>query len=182
MTGPLFVVTGGPGAGKTTLCAAIASQGVTIIPESGRAVIQEQVTNGGSALPWINPAHFADAVMQRDLDQFKSAQSLSDPSLFDRGFPDNAAYLIMLGLPVPAALDTLCRTCRFEQPVFVAPPWQAIYTQDAERKQNWAEAVRTHDAVVKTYRAYGYELVTLPFAPVLQRVTFMSQKMGIGAR
>jgi predicted ATPase len=152
-----------------------------IIPESGRAVIREQVAEGGSALPWVDPARFADAMMQRDLGQLQKARAQSGPCLFDRSFPDNVAYLTMLGLPVPAALDALCRTCRFEQPVFVAPPWQAIYTQDAERKQDWAEAVRTHDAVVKTYCAYGYELVALPFVPVVERVTFMLQKMGIGA-
>jgi predicted ATPase len=182
MAGPLFVITGGPGSGKTTLCAALASHGITIIPESGRAVIREQLAVGGSALPWVDPAQYADAMMQRDLDQFESTQSLSGPCLFDRSFSDNAAYLTMLGLPVPAVLDTLCRTCQFEQPVFVAPPWQAIYTQDAERKQDWAEAVCTHDAVVKTYCGYGYELATLPFAPVVERVAFVLEKMGIGAR
>lgn len=47
----LFVVTGGPGAGKTTLIAALAAAGLATMQEAGRAVIREKSAMGGQALP-----------------------------------------------------------------------------------------------------------------------------------
>ena len=39
----LFVVTGGPGSGKTTLVDALAEHGFCTMPVAGRAIIQDQV-------------------------------------------------------------------------------------------------------------------------------------------
>ncbi len=50
-TGRLFVVTGGPGSGKTTLIAALAARGYQTTVEAGRAIIREQMETGGTALP-----------------------------------------------------------------------------------------------------------------------------------
>jgi predicted ATPase len=44
------IITGGPGAGKTTLIDALAAQGFARTAEAGRAIIQAQVVSGGNAL------------------------------------------------------------------------------------------------------------------------------------
>jgi predicted ATPase len=66
---------------------------------------------------------------------------------------------------------------RYNRRVFIAPPWQEIFRQDRERKQDFAEAVRTYDALVTTYTEYGYELVEIPRAPIPERVKFILQNM-----
>ncbi|TIV93045.1 MAG: ATPase, partial [Mesorhizobium sp.] len=50
----LFVVTGGPGSGKTSLIEALALKGIQHMPEAGRAIIQDQVRIKGNALPWAD--------------------------------------------------------------------------------------------------------------------------------
>lgn len=52
-------------------------------------------------------------------------------------------------------------------------PWRAIYVQDAERKQTFDEARRTHDAMAAVYRDHGYELAPLPMASVDERIEFI---------
>lgn len=47
----LFIITGGPGAGKTTLIDALSAAGFPTSREAGRRIIQEQLDSGGSALP-----------------------------------------------------------------------------------------------------------------------------------
>ncbi len=42
-----FVITGGPGSGKTTLIDALAGHGIFSMPEAGRSIIQDQVAIGG---------------------------------------------------------------------------------------------------------------------------------------
>ena len=48
----LYVVTGGPGSGKTTLIEALGRLGIVSMPEAGRAIIRDQTAIGGQALPW----------------------------------------------------------------------------------------------------------------------------------
>jgi predicted ATPase len=42
-----FVITGGPGSGKTTLIEALASRGLARSTEAGRAIIRDQASVGG---------------------------------------------------------------------------------------------------------------------------------------
>ncbi len=64
---------------------------------------------------------------------------------------------------------------RYHQRVFIAPPWPQIYTTDSERHQDFAEAVRTHDAMAAAYTQHGYQLSTLPRSDIASRVKFIQQ-------
>jgi len=46
-----YVITGGPGSGKTSLIEALRSRGYNSTVEAGRAIIQDQVAIDGRALP-----------------------------------------------------------------------------------------------------------------------------------
>ena len=50
------VITGGPGLDKTTLIDMLAAQGFHHMPESGHAIIRDQVAIGGMALLWADRA------------------------------------------------------------------------------------------------------------------------------
>jgi len=47
----LFVISGGPGAGKTTTLLAMEKFGFPYVPEAARQIIQGQTQSGGTALP-----------------------------------------------------------------------------------------------------------------------------------
>src|SRR3546814_20328319 len=65
------------------------------------------------------------------------------------------------------------RTCFAINPACSSPPWREIFAADAERKQDFAEAQATYQAMVAGYSGLGYELVTLPPASVAERVGFV---------
>ena len=175
----LFVVTGGPGSGKTTLIDALAQAGCARSIEAGRGVIQDQVTIGGHALPWRDPQAFAELMLCWEMRSYHLAQEQAGPVFFDRGVPDVIGYLRMLGLPVPHHMEEAAATFRYHRRVFIAPPWPDIFRQDSERNQSLEEAVRTYEAMVDVYGAFGYELVELPRRPVDQRVRFVLEAAGI---
>ena len=50
-----FVLTGGPGSGKTTLIEALEARGYATTEEAGRGVIREQMQGGGSGRVFIAP-------------------------------------------------------------------------------------------------------------------------------
>jgi predicted ATPase len=178
MTGHLHVITGGPGAGKTSLIDALAAQGFRHMPEAGRAIIQDQVDIGGSALPWHDRAAFAALMLAWEMRSYREAAHLPGPVLFDRGIPDVIGYLRLCRLPVPAALLRATTLRRYARRVFIAPPWPAIFQQDAERRQTLAEAEATYQAMVDAYSALGYELVPLPLAPVADRLRFVRDRIA----
>lgn len=178
MSDRFTVLTGGPGAGKTTLLDAMRAKGFDVCPEAGRAIIQDQRPIGGPGLPWADRGLFAELILSWELRAHREASARPGRILFDRGVPDVVGYLRLLGRPVPPHVHRAAEHFRYGATVFVAPPWSAIYTGDAERTQSCAEAVATHDAMVGAYRDYGYRLVPLPRAPVADRADFLLAALG----
>lgn len=172
-TDRLFVITGGPGSGKTTLIDALVNAGLGTSPEAGRRIIQHQQAVDGPALPWRDRALFAELMLAFDMAGHAAAVARPGSILFDRGVPDVIGYLNLVGLAVPGHMDRAARLLRYNSRVFIAPPWPEIYRNDGERKQDLDEAKRTYDAMVEVYGRYGYAPVELPRVPVEDRVAFI---------
>jgi predicted ATPase len=173
-----FVVTGGPGSGKTALIEALGELGIAKMPEAGRAIIRDQTAIGGRALPQDDRAAFAELMLSWEMRSYREASRLSGPVVFDRGLPDVAGYLRLSGLPVPAHIERAVQLFRYHRRVFIAPHWPEIFAQDEERKQSPEEAKATFLAMVDAYTCAGYELIHLPLAPVAERVKFVREVIG----
>ncbi len=146
-----FVLTGGPGSGKTTLIEALRQTGFATAPEAGRGIIRHQVAIGGPALPWHDRALFAELMLSWELRSWHAAHAEPGPVFFDRGAPDAIGYLRLCSLPVPDHAISAAKTFRYARRVFIAPPWSQIFAQDEERRQTLDEAIRTHDSVAGVY-------------------------------
>ena len=178
MSDHFFVVTGGPGAGKTSLITEFSRRGFHTMPESGRAIIREEVASGGDALPWADRMAYAERMMERDLRAHEGAQALSGPVIFDRAIPDIMGYLTLCGLPVPPHLTAAAKTARYNRRAFLAPFWDEIFTQDSERKQTRAEAEATCAVMRETYTALGYQITELPRADIATRAGFVCKQLA----
>jgi predicted ATPase len=177
MTDQLFIITGGPGSGKTTLIEAFAARGFTTTIEAGRAIIKEQITIGSNALPWTDPLAFAELMLAWDIRSYEMIKEEDCPVIFDRGIPDVASYLKLMNVPVPDPIQKAATDFRYNRTVFIAPPWPEIFAQDTERKQTFEEAIATYEMLAETYKALDYELVTLPLTTVEERVEFLLQQI-----
>src|ERR1700759_733987 len=93
-----FVITGGPGVGKTALLQELQKRLFTCIPEVAREIIKEQVAMRGDALPWKNRELYLQMMFDRSVDTYKLANN-NDNSLifFDRGIPDSVTYAKIIG-------------------------------------------------------------------------------------
>ena len=164
------IITGGPGSGKSTLIDALRNAGYTCVPESGRAIIRQQVEAGGTALPWADKNAFARLMFEQAVADYRAYQTAEGPVFFDRGLPDVSGYLRLCGLPVPEDIDAANAQWRYHPVVFIAPPWEEIFSNDSERKQDFAEALATFEQMEAVYNDAGYKLLHLPKASVEKRV------------
>jgi predicted ATPase len=161
-----FALTGGPGAGKTTLIRALQALGETCVEESARWLIQ-----GAARRKAARPmdGELGRLMLARDVAAFHAA---SGRTFFDRGVVDAWATARLGGLPCPEA-DAAVRDCRYNRTAFVAPPWKAIYVQDAERTQTWSHAKMVFEVCAEAYEAAGYTLVEIPLASPEDRARFL---------
>ena len=164
------VLTGAPGAGKTTLLEAVAAAGHSISPEGARTILQAP---GGMELRSNDPLGFAEAMLESHRREWERHRSVEGLVLFDRGFADVVGFLDVSGLPISPAIDRACRELRYDGPILRAAAWRAIYAQDQERIQDWDAAVASDEAVTAAWWRYGYRPITLPFAPVAERLRFL---------
>jgi predicted ATPase len=168
---PHVIVTGGPGAGKTALLAELADRGYITVAESARAIIAERLARGASRRPDL--ITFAQDILRRDIEKYLGQPRTSQWVFFDRGIVDALGMLHEVS-PRPALeLQATLASYPFHPSVFVLPPWQAIYGNDAERDQSFAEAVRVHAKVAQWYRSCGYVLHEVPRLSVPQRAEYV---------
>ena len=174
----MHVVTGGPGSGKTSLIDELRRRGISTMPEAGRAIIRDQVQIGGRALPWADRAAFAEQMLGWELRSHHEASAMPGPVVLDRGIPDLLGYLTLCELPVPAHMTAAARQFHYNAQVFLAPFWPDIFTRDAERKQDLAEAEATCEVMRRTYSDLGYEIIEHPRTGIEERANFVFARLG----
>ncbi|MBR9893535.1 AAA family ATPase [bacterium] len=179
MSDHFFVVTGGPGAGKTSLITARARRGLHTIPETCRAIIREDKSRVGDARPCEERLAYAERMLERDLRAHSAAQTLSGPVIFDRGIPDIMGYLTLCSLPVPPHVAAAAKAALYNARVFLAPYWDEIFTQDTERTQSRSEAEATFTVMRETYIALGYEITELRRIDIASRADFVCAQLAV---
>jgi len=179
-----FVITGGPGSGKSELLKELALYGYyQCVPEIARGIIQEQVAAGGDALPWGDTIRYRDIMLDRSITTYDEAVTGSGPetraTFFDRGIIDVLGYTRIIGGAIDERLSAAARDYRYNAKVCIAPPWSAIYRNDAERKQSFRESIAVYDTMVKTYLEHDYELIEIPRESPGGRASFVLRALGV---
>ncbi|MDL2278585.1 AAA family ATPase [Parabacteroides sp. OttesenSCG-928-G07] len=159
-----YIITGGPGVGKTTLLDALKMEGYAVIPEAARAIINEQVQSGGAGVPWKDNPLYTALMLHRSVEDYMAAKARqhTKPVFFDRGIPDSLCHWIMGGNPITEEMEEAVKKYRYERIVFILPPWKEIYCTDEARKQDWEEAEYTYHKMIEVYEDCGYQLVVVP--------------------
>lgn len=177
-----ILLSGCSGGGKSTLLAALGGSDCHTFAEPGRQIVKEQMLIGGPALPWSDPALFAEFCVSRAIHMMVLARSAEGICLFDRGIPDAIAFFDYLGLSVPAHLDQAARKLRYNLTILVTPPWPELFRGDAERQHGLDEAVSQYEASLRTFDRLGYATLEVPRTGVTERAAFVRRHMaGIAA-
>ena len=170
----IFVVTGGPGFGKTELIDELRRSGYLCSGEFARDLIESQQKIEGEILPWKNPKLFQQEVLKQRIAFYDSVPDKTI-AFADRGIPDQLAFAQYKGFGTSEILKESAEKYRYASQVFVTPPWIEIFVNDSIRSETYEEAIRIHQSVLKTYSFLNYQIIELPLIPVNERLTFILQ-------
>ncbi|ASK32652.1 ATPase [Chryseobacterium sp. T16E-39] len=169
-----YIITGGPGVGKTTLLKQLEKMGYRTVDEDARQIIKEQMQSNGEGLPWRDKELYTHLMINTSVNSFKNiSQDQNNLIFFDRGIIDAYCYADMIGLAISNEMKNIVDTHQYNPTVFILPPWPEIYETDAERKQTWEEAFETYSSMKNTYSIYGYQVVDVPLDSVEKRAAFI---------
>jgi predicted ATPase len=174
-----YILTGAPGAGKTSILRALECEGCCVVEEA--ATHHNELRHAlGVAEPHLEP-DFIEAIT--DLQMRRIAGAPPAPIQFhDRSPICTLALCRLLNRAVPPILaEALARIVAeglFEQPVlFVAE--QGFVTPTAVRRISHAEALRFEALHREAYLEQGCELVEIPRGPLLARVSTVKHAVGL---
>jgi predicted ATPase len=172
------VFTGGPGVGKTTLLLALQARGYAIVGDSARAIIQDRRRRGLSPRP--NAYEFAQEVLRMDVGNYARHAATSGLVFFDRSVLDALGMLNQVAPISESELRAWLSRYQYSSKVFVFPPWEAIYANDAERDHTFEHVEAVHRGVQEWYRRCQYGALEVPKVPVSERCAYVLQVLESG--
>lgn len=171
-----YILSGGPGGGKTSLLEYLASMGFNFIPETAREIIRERLSKGLS--PRQDAATFAKEMFLKDYNNYMSNLHIQSPLFFDRSFIDSAGLLYSSDIDEYNQIRNTHLINRYNRNVFITPPWKEIYKNDAERDQTFDQAIGVYEQVCRLYRLNDYEIILLPRESIAARADFILKRVS----
>jgi predicted ATPase len=175
-----YILTGTPGAGKTTILRQLQVHGFDVVDEAATAVIARGQAEG-DAEPWTRADFIEEVVALQHRRQTQSTERDVTVQIYDRSPICTHALSVHLGRPVPEALsaeiDRITRERIYERQVFFIRNIGFCEPTSARRIgfQESLEFERIHE---QSYRQFGYELVEVPAGEVAGRVALIRATMA----
>jgi predicted ATPase len=167
-----FIITGAPGAGKTAIIRQLELDGFGVVEEAATDVIAAAHARG-ALQPWTGPS-FIDAIVDLQRKRLTRASDQPDEVQFhDRSAVCTAALAIYLGYPFSPVLASEIERVRkdaiYQKRVFFIRNLGFVRPTEA-RRISFEETVRFERTHEETYRDFGFELVFVEPASVIERV------------
>jgi predicted ATPase len=167
-----FILTGAPGAGKTSILRALAAAGYPVVEEAATDVMAARLALGEAA-PWADPLVTIDRIagLQRQRREAPVSPGAA-VQVHDRSAVCTLALARWLGHPVTPLLaeEVACATSGgyFDRRVFFVRPLGFIQRTEV-RRISYAETLAFERVHESEYRRLGFDLVDVPAGTVAQR-------------
>jgi len=175
-----FIITGAPGAGKTAIIRQLELDGFSVVEEAATDVIAAAHAQG-TADPWMHPS-FIDAIatLQRDR-QIRASHQPDAVQFHDRCVVCTAALAVHLGYPfsplLAGELERITKEGVYENRVFFVRNLGFVTPTEA-RRISFEDMLRFEKTHEETYRGFGFQLIAVEPASLVDRVRFIKSAVG----
>ncbi|MEK6899586.1 MAG: AAA family ATPase, partial [Nanoarchaeota archaeon] len=164
-----YILSGGPGTGKTTALCELEKLGYAVVPESARSIIAEEINKPSGILPWTDLQTFQRLVFARQLRHENQALTDKHQKIFhDRSLVDGIAYAEVGNAAVPQEIYRSIEQANYKRVFYLEQ--LPCYAQDKERKEDSELAERIHQRLYQVYDRLGFDIVKIPSCGIEKRV------------
>jgi predicted ATPase len=167
-----FILTGAPGAGKTTLIRHLANRGYGVAEEAATEIIAREQEKGIQE-PWNAPSFIEMILKLQRQRQVQAASSPSEVQFFDRSPLDAYILCRYSDLPIsPALLADITQAQEagnYERDVFFIENLGFCEPSEA-RKISFEESLRFERITADIYAEWGYRCIAVPRQSVEERL------------
>jgi predicted ATPase len=172
-----YVITGGPGCGKTSVITGLELNGKYVVREVSETIISFEKALGNLE-PWTK-AKFQEDIIKLQLQRESLISKEVKEVFLDRGIFDNLAYCIQLNQPVPKILkeyEENPKNANYMPLVFLLEPL-SHWDNNNVRYENLEISKKISDLIEQVYINLGFEIVKVPPMPLKERVDFILNKI-----
>lgn len=176
--GAKYVITGGPGCGKTSVIGELQKMGNYVVEEAAKPIIEQQLAIDGPNLPWKDRLAFQKDVLEMQKKMEGKIPSY-ETAFLDRGANDGMAYLLLDSIEPPQEFCNGINAHSYDG-VFLLdelPAW--AYKNTACRTEDLQTAREISTLIHKAYANAGYDVVRVPFMTVPERAEHILSEIGV---
>ncbi|WP_431040472.1 AAA family ATPase [Streptomyces sp. P1-3] len=174
------ILTGAPGAGKTSILRQMQEQGFDVVDEAATAIITREQAEG-DAEPWAQATFVEKVVALQRRRQMQPAASDVTLQIYDRSPICTHALSTYLGRPIPgmlsAEIDRITREQVYEQQVFFIRNI-GFCQPTAARQITFQESLAFERIHEQSYRQFGYEIIDVPAGEVANRAAAIADTIS----
>jgi len=125
-------------------------------------MIQEQVRDGGTALPWADRILYTRLMLERSVQAYRQHARGLHPTFFDRGIPDHSRVRSLIGLKDDQFIRRACDQLRHASASFFSHQ-RGVRSTRPTANANRISTKRSENLCFdcRTYQQCGYEVVEI---------------------
>jgi predicted ATPase len=169
----IYVITGGPRAGKTSVIEALKERGFIVLSDTTEELKAQSAIDGMLTLNESNEEVFHSKVARS---QYKREQNVDSDTFFvDKGLIESGVYSRINKVRCP---DTIVKHAkkRYKKVFFLEPAPDDAYTNLTPEEKNSQQKERS--ALRKEYQKNGYYVIDVPYMSVRQRANFIVKNVN----
>ncbi len=173
LEGARFLLTGAPGAGKTTVIDLLSSQGVQVVSEAYTTLFNEAMAAGESAAEFFrDPLRLRRRLYEKQCAMEAGVDS-SRLTFLDRGTPDICFFGELFGVAMP---DDFCRLMlerSYDGVLMLDLVPEECFQQTQVRQETYEQTMRVHEYFKKRIGECRYWVARIPFMSPEKRVEYV---------
>ena len=167
-----YVLSGGPGSGKSSILLGLEQRGEYIVREAAEDYIRYRQAQG-QMKPWVEE-DFQDKILDLSMSREEKTHPKAERVFLDRGLLDGLAY-VKKGSKIYEKLLEIAKKAEYDI-IFIIEPL-AVIEKTEVRRENKDESIAIGNALKQIYQEHGFKVVMVPEDKLQERIEFIMKEI-----